>query len=130
MSNTPGPTPLDPGRPKRATLGELGVIPDADAFFRLALLKLDLLFERDPARRRRIQSQERLLEEVEAMDWPEPAQGRPPSGPLPGAASVELAPEDFRSRPRSSGSWAIRRTGPLPRFPQGTPVRSTGRGQA
>ncbi|GEM_PF-6494607 len=51
-------------------LVELGLLQEHDGFLELALVKLDLLFEREPGRRKKLLGMEQILEEMERMDWP------------------------------------------------------------
>ncbi|BDU72570.1 hypothetical protein [Mesoterricola silvestris] len=49
----------------------LELFQDPDAFLQLALVRLDLLFEADPARRKQLRELEQVLEGLE-WDWPLP----------------------------------------------------------
>jgi hypothetical protein len=126
-SHLPSPPPPPP-RSRRATIGELGLLPDADGFLRLALLRLDLLFERDPSRQGRLHRMERMLEEVDAMDWPEAPEGHPHPFRSSPSSIAELAPEDLKAQPRSTRGGSIRRTGPLRRLTGLSDPRATGSG--
>lgn len=95
----------------------LGLFQDPDAFLQLALLRLDLLFEADPSRRRKLQDLERVLEDLE-WDWPlPPAQRIHRAGILDLREvfrnAVELTAGDipFRGRARVPRSSNPRATG-------------------
>ena len=113
---------------------ELCQAEDYDGFVQMALVQLDLLFERDPAVRARLKTLEQLLKEVDGMDWPSP-----PAMSLSKAKSLnleavlrdhpELACGDFPCKVRPKAS-AGRTTGsrPVPLIPRLSDPRSTGSG--
>jgi hypothetical protein len=107
----------------RETLESLRLVQDYDGFAHMALVQLDLLFERDLAKRNTLRSLEQVLEEMDGLDWPAPpapalggAVPRDPDGsPRPIA---EIAFGDLPS-PRRPPRGAGRATGsrPLPLLP-------------
>jgi hypothetical protein len=102
VSELPSRTP-SPSRSRRDTLQSLRLAQDHDGFLQMALLKLDLIFETDPIKRRNLLSQERVLEDMEIMDWPVAPPQRSSKAVDLGAVirnSVELAAGDFPSRSR------------------------------
>jgi len=133
VSEVPGPPFLAAYRPMRETLEALRLVQDYDGFAHMTLVKLDLVFERDLAKRNTLQGLEQVLEEMDGLDWPAapaPDLGRSVAPDPDGAPRIiaEIAFGDLpctRRPPRGAG----RATGsrPLPLGPwgaNGRPPRS------
>jgi hypothetical protein len=125
VSALPGKSATPSGR---ETLEALGLNQDFDGFLNLALVRLELLFEKDGARHRKLLGLEAVLEEVEALAWPAgPARGatwpRPATSGLAAASNVELVQGDLVSKSRTYVDAAIRRSGArrLPYLPPRNP---------
>lgn len=134
VSEAPGPVRTQAAS-NRGILEELRLVEDSDAFLHLALLKLDLLFEKDPARQRMLHGMEQTLEEVERMDWPASPAFRASRTKTLDLDSLfrntaELAQGDLPGKGKTQAS--IRRTGPLSRslIARCSNPRATGSGSA
>jgi hypothetical protein len=111
-------------RSGREVLEALGLNQDFDGFLKLALVRLELLFEKDGARRLMLMRTEEGLADLEALAWPAPSthrirQARPEAVDAQTMGSVELAPGDLLSKPVSGTDAAVRRSGSwrLPALP-------------
>jgi len=85
--------------PQREPLGGLRLVQDLDSFLQVALLRLDLVFEKDPARRRKLERLEGLLVAMEEMDWPAVPAGHrtlPPDPATVARTFEELVSGDLR----------------------------------
>jgi len=110
----------------RGLLEELRLVHDTDGFLHMALLNLELVFEADPLRRRKLLRQVRMLEAMDQLDWPAPPalhldRTRPVDLEAVLRGAVELAASDLPSRVRGSA------TRPVPLVPRSDP-RATGSG--
>jgi hypothetical protein len=110
--------PETKSRPLREPLGALGLVKDADSFLQIALVRLDLLFERDPLKRKELEGREHLLEEVEGMDWPPPATAtaarafaREPDRAEAMGGALDLAFGDITALHRIRATGGIRSSG-------------------